>query len=146
MKTVKSIAVAIFTLATLSSCSNGQDSNEAWYNENLEVMEEDWVLVGKEDEIGTHFEYIFDDFPYVNGIVTVYMYRDFGSRWEKQVPLPYTEYGIDFLDDGREKDYSIQYSYDIGLNGTITLKVYVSDYRTLGFSPGTQHFRVAIIW
>jgi hypothetical protein len=142
MKTIKLIALAIFSLAVFNSCTD----TEEWYTENLEVLAKDWKLNGEIDEIGSYYEYIFDGFPYANGIVTVYMYRNFDTPSEIQVPLPYTEYGVDILADGKENPYSIQYSYDIAIDGTIALKVYVSDYMTSLFRPDTEVFRVAIIY
>jgi hypothetical protein len=53
---------------------------------------------------------------------------------------------VDILEGGGEKYYSIQYSYDIAKDGTIALKVHVSDYMTSLFRPDTERFRVAIIY
>jgi hypothetical protein len=142
MKTIKFIAVAILSLAILNSCT--EKSN--WYTDNLEIKSEDWKLIGHENEIGSYYEYVFYDFPYVDGIVSVYMYQDFGSRHETQIPLPYTFYWIDILDNGEEDKYSIQYSYDIAMDGSIAFKVYVNDYITSSFRPATELFRVAIVW
>jgi hypothetical protein len=152
MNTIKLIALAIFSFAILNSCSDGgstgpvYDNPERWYTETLEVQARDWVRVGPEDEIGSYYQYIFDGFPYVDGIINVYMYQNFGTNSETQLPLPYTHYGVDILDDKSEVHYSIQYSYDIAKDGTIALKVHVSDYLTSLFRPGTEHFRVAIIY
>jgi hypothetical protein len=153
MKTIKLIALAIFSLAVFNSCTVEnpdvipEENPEQWHTENLKVLAKDWNLEGGQlDDIGSYYEYIFDGFPYVDGIITVYMYRNFGTPSEIQVPLPYTEYGIDLFDDGSELHYSIQYSYDIARDGTIALKVYVSDYMTSLFRPGTENFRVAIIY
>jgi hypothetical protein len=143
MKTIKLIALAVFSLAVFNSCTV---KPEEWYTENLKVLARDWELKGGLNEIGSYYECVFDGFPYVDGIVTVYMYQDFGTSTEIQVPLPYTEYGIDLFDDGSELHYSIQYSYDIAIDGSIALKVYVSDYMTSLFRPGTENFRVAIIY
>ncbi|MDR1129822.1 MAG: hypothetical protein LBK96_02450 [Prevotellaceae bacterium] len=152
MKTIKFIAVAILSLAVFNSCTENTNLPPEnfdvpnWHTENLEVKARDWKLVGGLDEIDSYYEYIFDNFPYVDGIVSVYMYQDFGKNTELQLPLPYTYYGVEILENGEEKYYSIQYSYDIARDGTIALKVHVSDYLTSLFRPDTEHFRVAIVW
>jgi hypothetical protein len=155
MKTIKFIAVAVLSLVILSSCTEGSnrdyDQNidtgqPNWYTENLEVKTSDWRRVGHEDEIGSYYEYVFSGFPYEDGIISVYMYQNFGTPSEIQIPLPYTYYGVDILGNGEEVSYSIQYSYDIATDGTIAFKVHVSDYYTSLFHPGTELFRVAIIW
>ncbi|MDR1340778.1 MAG: hypothetical protein LBK58_12105 [Prevotellaceae bacterium] len=152
MKTIKYIAVAIFSLAVFNSCTDSTNLPPEdfdvpnWYTENLEVKASDWKLVGGIDEIDSYYEYIFDNFPYVDGIVSVYMYQNFDKNTELQIPLPYTSYEVDILDNGEEVYYSIQYSYDIARDGSIALKVHVSDYFTGLFRPDTEVFRVAIIW
>jgi hypothetical protein len=144
MKTIKLIVLAMFSAAIFNSCTI--ENQEKWYTDILEVNSRHWVLVGNLNEIGSYYEYIFDGFPYSDGIVSVYIYENFGTTDELQIPLPYTYYGIDILDDGTEQHYSIQYSYDIAADGTIALKVHISDYMTELFRPGTEYFRVAIIY
>jgi hypothetical protein len=148
MKTIKLITVAIFTFAILNSCTEGVTEGVSgnWFTQNLEVKARDWDLVGKIDEIGSYYEYIFDDFPYVDGIINVYLYQNFGTKLETQTPLPYTRYEVETLENGKENYYSIQYSYDIATDGTIALKIHVSDYYTSLSWPDTEHFRVAITW
>ncbi|MDR1582421.1 MAG: hypothetical protein LBS55_04045 [Prevotellaceae bacterium] len=149
MRTIKLIVFAIFSFAILNilnSCSGDSNNPEKWHAEDLKVLAKDWILVGPEDEIGSYYEYIFDNFPYVDGIINVYMYENFGTEWEKQFPLPYTHYGVDILGNNNERPYSIQYSYDIAVDGTIALKVHISDYYTSLFKPGTTYFRVAVIY
>ncbi|MDR0385927.1 MAG: hypothetical protein LBH60_07605 [Prevotellaceae bacterium] len=153
MKTVKLIIVAIFSFAILNSCTDNSysdnsysDNDPKWFTQNLEVKAGDWKHVGKDDEIGSYYEYVFDGFPYVDGIINVYLYQNFGARSETQTPLPYTYYGVEVLENGKENYYSIQYSYDIAIDGTIALKIHVSDYYTSLFDPGTEYFRVAITW
>jgi hypothetical protein len=153
MKTVKLIALAIFSVMILNSCTEGDSSYhdyenpERWYTEILEVKYEDWQLVGRYNEIGSHYEYVFDGFPYVDGIINVYIYIDFGKLTEKQIPLPYTQYEVEVI-NGERIPYSIQYSYVIEKNGTITFQIYVNDYYTESLEDMllTEHFRVAIIY
>jgi hypothetical protein len=155
MKTIKFIALAIFSLAVLNSCTESDsrdpyydDGNqEQWYTEILEVKYEDWKLVGRYNEIGSHYEYSFNGFPYVGGIINVYMYIDFDKSTEKQIPLPYTQYEVEII-DGVRVPYSVQYSYIIEKNGTITFKIYVNDYYTESLEDLllTEYFRVAIIY
>jgi hypothetical protein len=142
MKKIKLIALVICSFAILNSCTDAP----IWYTENLEVKARDWQLIGSKDEIGSYYEYIFDGFPYADGIINVYMYQNFGTKSEMQTPLPYIHYGVDILEDGSEVHYSIQYSYDIARDGTIALKAHVSDYLTSLFRPDTEYFRVAIIY
>ena len=156
MKTIKFIALAIFSLAALNSCTEGDsrdpyydDGNqEQWYTEILEVKYEDWKLVGNYNEIGSYYEYVFNGFPYVDGIINVYMYVDYDTSKEIQIPLPYTEYRVEVLGNGDELHYSIQYSYDIAKDGTIAFKIYISNYMTASLERLllTEHFRVAIIY
>ncbi|MDR0724736.1 MAG: hypothetical protein LBF59_01830 [Prevotellaceae bacterium] len=156
MKTVKFIALAIFALAMLNSCTEGdsrdpyydEEYHETWYTEILEVRAGDWKLRGGVNDIGSYYEYIFPDFPYADGIINVYMYTDFGTSSETQIPLPYTDYRVDVLGNGDEDHYSVQYSYDIAKDGTIAFKIYISNYMTehLERLLLTEHFRVAIIY
>jgi hypothetical protein len=154
MKTIKLIALAIFALAVFNSCEVDnpevipEENPEQWYTENLEVKAQDWNLEGgRPGEIGSYYEYIFDGFPYVDGIITVYMYRNYRTPAEVQVPLPYTEY-IAYDENGDRKFYSIQYSYDIAIDGTIAFKIHVSDDYTSeeDITLQTLYFRVAIIY
>jgi hypothetical protein len=138
--------IAIFAIITVS-CQIDDTPDTNWYTENLEVKERDWKLKGGEfNEIGSYYECVFYNVPYVDGVISVYMYNDFGTSAEVQIPLPYTVYGVEDAGDGSEIYYSIQYSYDIAVDGTIAFKVYVSDYMTGLFHPGTETFRVAIVW
>jgi hypothetical protein len=146
MKTVKLIALAIFSLAVLNSCT--EENPEKWYTDVFKVDVRDWVLVGAPDEIGSYYEYVFYDVPYVNGIINVYMYVDYGTSSEIQIPLPYTDYRVEVDADGRRIPYSIQYTYDIAKDGSIAFKIYVNDYWTKSLESMllTEHFRVAIIY
>jgi hypothetical protein len=153
MKTIKFVVFAIFASVVFNACNvedSGEDCTcpapEKWYTEILEVKATDWDPIGPKDEIGSYYEYVFNGFPYVDGIINVYMFINYGTSAEIQVPLPYTEYGVDILEDDREKDYSIQYSYDIAKDGTIAFKIYISDYLTSFIPLYTEYFRVAIIY
>lgn len=152
MKALKHIALLFITLATLSACEDNNDIyEENWYHDDFEIRSNEWQLVGNPNEIYSYYECIYDGIPlrdsYYNGVVTAYMYFDFGTKYEVQTPLPYTEYIVEKdKNTGEEIRYSIQYSYDVKPDGTIAFKAYVSDYYTGLFNPGTQHFRVAIIW
>lgn len=150
MKMLKNIALFIITLVTLSAC-NEDIYEEQWFVDDFEIKGSHWQLVGDPDEIGSYYEYIFDRIPlnvsYYDGIVTAYIYFDYDSKYEVQTPLPYTEYHVATdPNTGQEIKYSIQYSYDVKADGTVAFKAHVSDYYTSLFNPGTQYFRVAIIW
>jgi hypothetical protein len=146
MKTVKLIALAILSFAVLNSCTD--DTNqERWYTEKLEVRAGDWLLKGADlNQPGSYYEYVFDGFPYTDGIINVYLYQNYGKRDEIQMPLPCTFYEIDVDDEGNRIPYSIQYSYDIAQDGTIALKIHVSDYLTGLLDLYDELFRVAIIY
>jgi hypothetical protein len=158
MKTFTFIAFAACLSAIFNSCTaestpaDPVENPEQWYTEVLEVKAEDWNFVGPENEtdyydgLDYYFEYIFDDFPYVNGIINIYLYQNFGTAAEVQVPLPYTRDELKISPNGLRKHFSIQYSYDIAVDGTIALKIHLSDYNTQWFSPRTERFRVAIIY
>ncbi|MDR0384650.1 MAG: hypothetical protein LBH60_01080 [Prevotellaceae bacterium] len=152
MKIIKMLVFAIFLLATSNSCMDDPSNphldppSNNWHTENLEVKAMDWKLSGPENGIGSYYEYIFYGFPYVDGIINVYLYQNFSQSNEVQIPLPYTYYGVEVMENGQESYYSIQYSYDIAVDGSIALKIHLSDYLTSTFRPGTEYFRVAITW
>jgi hypothetical protein len=152
MKTIKLIIITIFLLVIVNSCTLAGDTYyenpERWYTETFEVYAEDWVLIGRGDEIGSYYQCVFDDFPYVDGIINVYMYQNFGTPAEIQVQLPYIQYEVEILEDGSRNPYSIQYSYDIAQDGTIAFKIHVNDYWTKSLAAilRTEYFRVTIIY
>lgn len=152
MKTLKHIALLLLTLVTLSSCEENDDNlyQENWFAKDFEIRSSDWKLVGEPNDIYSYYECVVSGIPlntsYYDGIVTAYMYFDYDSKYEVQAPLPYTEYIVETNAGGEEVNYSIQYSYDVKSDNTIAFKAYVSDYYTGYFHPGTQYFRVAIIW
>jgi hypothetical protein len=146
MKTIKFIALVIFAFVVLNSCIDGDSCTcpepENWYSKIFEAKADKWVLVECSNEPGPYYEYIFDNLPYVDGIISVYMFIDYNKPSEIQLPLPYTEYGVD-MNSG---PYSVQYSYDIQKNGTIAFKIYVSDYKTGLLELLTEYFRVTIVY
>ncbi|MDR2652333.1 MAG: hypothetical protein LBC68_08495 [Prevotellaceae bacterium] len=145
MKTIKLIAFALFSFAVLNSCTVNDNNSERWYNEVIEVGE--WTLVGDPNEIGSYYESIWDGFPYIDGVINVYMYQDYGTNKEIQIPLPYTFYGIDVDPITKEEyHYSIQYSYDIAIDGSIAFKIHVSDYITNTIPILREFFRVVIVY
>lgn len=151
MKTFKFLSLA-FLIAFLSSCednSNDDFYEEAWYIKDVTVSSNDWVLVGNPGQVGSYYEYIVYDVPlkesYYSGIVAGYMYMDFDTNNEIQMPLPYTEYFVD-NSSGYSENCAIQYSYDMMANGTVAFKAQPSNHNTQSFRPGKQHFRIAIIW
>lgn len=154
MKTLRSISLLIIALLTISSCTTDEYYNdvyeETWHVEDLTVLGSHWNLVGNPNDIGSYYEYVFDGVPldvsYYQGVVTAYMYFGYKTPNEIQTPLPYTEYKHYINGDGEDAYYSIQYSYDVKANGTISFKIYVSDYFTGDFTPSTQDFRIAIVW
>lgn len=150
MKGLKFIAVAIVLLTAFTACNDDNVYEEKWYVQDFEVVSSDWRLVGQPGEVGSYYEYVFDKVPlevsYYQGIVTAYMYFNYKGNNEVQTPLPYTEYYVETNTANEEVNYSIQYSYDVMADGRIAFRAIVSDYYTQYFNPGTQYFRVAIIW
>jgi hypothetical protein len=153
MKKIRLIVIAIVSFAILHSCTDGRTdpyydapNQERWYTETLKVRAGDWILRGNINEIGSYYEHIFDNFPYVDGIINVYLYQNYGSTSEVQMPLPCTFYEMDYDSNGNKIPYSIQYSYDIAKDGTIALKIHVSDYLTGLLDLYDEYFRVAIIY
>jgi hypothetical protein len=144
MKTVKFIAIAIFSLVTVSSCTIKEYyPNENWYSEDFEVRAGDWKKVG----VGTsdfHYEFVFDrvplDIAYKKGVVTAYLYLNRGTANETQAPLPHTFY----LEEEDGYLYSVQYTYDIASDNTIAFKIYVSDFVDIDLA--NEYFKVAITW
>lgn len=156
MKILKHITLSIFILIAASSCTKeyyeeyyNDVYEESWHVKEFEILSNHWKLVGEPDQIGSYYEYIFDKVPlevsYYDGVVTAYIFFDYKSKNETQTPLPYTEYLIDAT-SGEEINYSVQYSYYVKANGTIAFTAHVSDYYTSLFNPGTQYFRLAIVW
>ena len=147
MKTLKHIALLFITLATLTACEDYYE--ETLYSDDFEVRSNHWQLIGDPNEVGSYYEYVHTGVPlntsYYEGVVTAYLYLDYGTKYEVQTPLPYTEYIVEKI-NGKEFHYSIHYTYDVKADNTIAFKAYVSDYYTGDFNPGTQYFRVAIIW
>lgn len=150
MKALKHIALLFIALITVSSCDNDDIYEETWFVKDFEVKSNHWELIGRPDQEGSYYQYVFNGIPggvpYYDGITTAYLYFGFGTSSEVQTPLPYTEYLIGDDGNGNEVFYSIQYSYDVKADGTIAFKAHVSDYYTASINPGTQVFRVAIVW
>lgn len=151
MKALKHITLLFMALVTITSCTTDDDIyEETWFVKDFEIQSNHWRLVGDLNDIDSYYEYIFDKIPlnvsYYDGIVTAYMYFGFNTPGAVQTPLPYTEYKVAYDANDNEIYYSIQYSYDVKADGTIAFKAHISDYYTGDFNPGTQYFRVAIIW
>ncbi|NDV63797.1 hypothetical protein [Bacteroides sp. 224] len=156
MKAFKILSIALLSLMTLNSCSDDvyYESEpvyqETWYVEDFRITPNMWKLVGEPGEIGSYYRCVIGGLPlkdsYYDGVVTAYIYFDYDTPDEVQTPLPFTEYFIGRNSKNEEVPYSIQYSYDVAANGTIAFKAYVSDYYTDLFRPGTEDFRVAIVW
>ncbi len=148
MKALKPISLLFITLIALSSCY--RDNEDVWFVDEFQVESRHWQLVGGVDQEDSYYEYIFDRIPdgepYYEGIVTAYMYLDYNTDYEVQTPLPYTEYRLGTDGHGNDVYYSIHFTYDVKADGTIAFKAYVSDHYTGSFNPGTQTFRVAILW
>ena len=151
MKALKHIALLFIALITISSCDNNDDIyEETWFVKDFEVKSNHWELIGNPDAEGSYYQYVFNGIPagvpYYDGITTAYLYFGYKTTSEVQTPLPFTEYLIGEDLNGNEVFYSVQYSYDVKADGTIAFKAHVSDYYTASINPGTQVFRVAIIW
>lgn len=151
MKTLRHLTLLFIALITLSACEEDNTYEERWYVDNFEVKSSDWTLIGDPNDVYSYYECVYTGIPlnvsYYKGIVTAYMYFDFDTKYEVQTPLPYTEYIIETdKKTGEEIRYEVQYSYDVKDDNSIAFKAYVSDYYTGYFNPGTQYFRVAIIW
>jgi len=147
MKTFKFIAISFIAIAFFYSCTINEHPSdvyeESWYVEEFTVK--NWKLVGAPDAPGSYFEYVYANIPldpaYFDGIITAYIYENYDTPAERQLPLPHTYYELD-----NNVPYSVQYTYELRPNNTIAFKVYVSDYYTAGFNPGIITFRLTIIW
>jgi len=122
-----------------------------WKVFDFTVTRKAWELIGKPDEIGSYYYYVFD-VPeltraiYDEGLIVCY-YRfkdDFGDN--VQAILPYTYYDI-FVNKWEEEfPYSVQYSYDV-TPGSIAFKVTFSDFYTADNEPPvTCNFRLHLIY
>lgn len=150
MKVLKSIGIILLALITFNSCEEDVDNyHEQWYVDEFKIEPNQWKLVGEPDEIGSYYECVFSGLPlhdsYYDGIVTAYMYSDYGTKHEVQAPLPYTIFYIDNV-GGYEEKVSLQFSYEVRADGKIAFKAHVNDYFTSLFRPETIYFKVAIIW
>lgn len=152
MKALRNISLLIIALITISSCTEekyypSDVYQESWYVDEFQVMNNHWRLVGNPGEINSYYQYEYSGLPlsesYYKGVVTAYLYFGYETSNEAQTPLPYTEYKYDADAD---EYYSIQYTYDVKPNGQIIFYAYVSDFYTNLFEPGTQTFRVAIVY
>lgn len=140
MKKVKFIVVTVIGLLAATACTqrNVYESPEnpvEIYSQEFVVGDRNWTL--RSDASGPFYETILEApvlrDAYFKGLIMVYLFLDYDTNLETQIPLPYTFYGADF---------SIEYEYDMMSDGTIAVRAYSSD----GLSPGSQVFRVAIAW
>lgn len=150
--------LAIFLMVLLfASCEGpmgppGENAEPTyWVIENeIEVKSKDWQLSKNEagEPIYTYDFKIKDkDYnlymdAYDNGLVTSYMFLDFGDKnLEAQTPLPNP---VDRQDkDGNQ--WRETYSYDYTIDGFIIFKVSISDF-FLDQKPPTTYFRVALTY
>ncbi len=112
------------------------------------VRDVDWKLVGGPDQIGSYYQYIFDEpfltsYVYDYGTFIGYMFDNIDGS-EVQTGLPYTIYDIEETSGG-ERPFSVQYMCD-ATPGTIAFKVVFSDFYTEQYAPPTCNFRLMYIW
>ncbi|MDR0560811.1 MAG: hypothetical protein LBG92_11645 [Prevotellaceae bacterium] len=146
------LGITLGVLITFCSCDTRDSRNEYYpFIETYEVtvMPQQWILQGDIDEIGSYYQYIVTDLPlydaYYNGIVSVNMYDYYKDEvtqdiFEVQVPLPHTVYCMN------DRVYSELYDYDISADGTLALKLYVSDYYTGLLQRMKKTFKISIMW
>lgn len=146
MKKVKFIAVTVIGLFIGTGCVPEKvyetvENPVEIYSEEFAVRGAHWAP--KSDASGPFFECVLESpalaralgTAYFDGIIMVYLFLDYDSSAETQIPLPYTFYGT----DGRH-GFSISYVFDMMADGTVGIRGYPSD----GLNPGDQVFRVAI--
>ena len=149
--------LAIFLMAILFvSCEGpqgepGRDGTSTYWiiEDEIEVKSNDWKLSSNEEgePIYTYDFRIKDkDYDlymnaYYTGLVSCYMYLDFGDdKLEAQTPLPNP---VDRQDKDGNK-WTETYSYDYTIDGFIIFKVSISDF-FLDQKPPTTYFRAAAL-
>lgn len=131
---------------------DGQNAEQTYWviEDEIEVKSSDWKLSSNEagDPIYTYDYRIKDkDYDlymdaYYEGLVTAYMYLDFGDKeLEAQTPLPNPVNRR----DNEGNIWTETYSYDYTVDGFIIFKVSVSDFY-LDQKPPTTYFRVALTY
>ena len=150
--------LAIFLMAILFvACEGpqgppGLDAEHTYcvIEDEIEVKSSDWKLSSNEAgaPIFTYDYRIKDkDYDlymdaYYKGLVTSYMYLDFGDKnLEAQTPLPNPVN----QHDNEGNTWTETYSYDYTVDGFIIFKVSISDFY-LDQKPPTTYFRVALTY
>ena len=122
-----------------------------WAICDFEIIKYDWELIGRPNEIGSFYYYVFD-VPEITplifddgAVICYYQYRDdFGKN--VQTPLPFTYYNISIDDYGNESPFAVQISYDV-LPGSIAFKLVFSDFYTGVFEPPSIcKFKLTLIY
>ena len=118
------------------------------YSRTIQVGVNDWRLVGVADEIGSYYQAVYNNVVphdvFERGIIVVYLALPKDGNVEVFTPLPHTVYGITRDQHGNEFQYSILYTYDVGDDGSIAFKMYVSDYFTSTIGLSSQTFFVTM--
>lgn len=152
MKNLLAIFLMVFLFASCEGPMGppGKDGEKTYWviEDEIEVKSSDWKLSSNEqgEPIFTYDFKIQDkDYDlymdaYYEGLVTSYMYLDFGDKkLEAQTPLPNP---VD-RKDKNNNTWTETYSYDYTVDGFIIFKVSVSDFY-LDQKPPTTYFRVAL--
>lgn len=114
----------------------------------IQVGVNQWTLVGAANEIGSYYQSVHNNViprdVFDNGMIVVYISLPKDGNVDVFTPLPYTIYGIEQDQHGNEIPYSILYTYDVGSDGSIAFKMYVSDYFTSNITLSPQTFFVTM--
>jgi hypothetical protein len=154
MKRLQYLAVILIAAATFTACEGPmgpmgpEGPTRELINKTIQVGVNDWKLVGAADEVGSYYQAAYDNVVpsdvFDKGVIVVYLAQKDGNV-NTFTPLPYTFYGIDTDQNGYEYPYSILYTYDVGSDGSLAFKMYVSDYYTASTKPSAQTFYVTML-
>ncbi|MDR2563141.1 MAG: hypothetical protein LBC98_04280 [Prevotellaceae bacterium] len=155
MKKFLYAAAILFSAITFSACEGPvgpmgpEGPPRETINRTITVGVNQWQLVGTPDQIGSYYHAVFSNVvpPYIfeKGVIVVYIALPKDGGVDVFTPLPYTIYGIATDDQNNEFPYSILYTYDVGSDGSMAIKMFVSDYLTSTITLSPQTFYVTML-
>lgn len=150
-----SLMAILFASCTGEDGRDGRDGKDGvadWSIINVTILDGDWQLMGKVDEIGSYYYADVEindltDFVYKSGTVLSYLVYD-DSGVAVKSGLPFVNLHGDIIDDGNgnpiEKYWTETFTSDY-LPGSMRFKVTLSDFYT-NYRPGDKKFTVVLMW
>ncbi|MDR1918935.1 MAG: hypothetical protein LBQ65_04730 [Tannerellaceae bacterium] len=151
---MKKLLPALLAVICLLSCEGpmgpvgppGESGAETqWKYVYYTVREQDWVLVGGQNNPNSFYQYAFDepaltDFIYEEGVVMGYLVANPGTRDEVLRPLPDTWP----VADGSDFYWTESVTFDY-MPGSVAFFVGYSDFATT-VRPPEMKFKLMMIW